>query len=140
MRFGTRSAHRRDAGRRLLSVTVDAEGFFTPNALDAYSHIAAKKSADGRLSIPFGGCDRKIANCLSVTTGWNSMIRLCPPLMEPSTAPGLSRLRSRSRSRCEGACAGGRGALVAFFDERAIDGPGLVATQSDLQSREGFDK
>ncbi len=64
------------------SVTVyNAEGFFTPNAFDAYSlnNITAKKSADGSFDIQFGGCDGKIANCLPVTAGWNYMIRLYRP-------------------------------------------------------------
>ena len=67
------------------SVTVyNAEGFFAPNALDAYSlnNITAKKSADGSIDIQFGGCDGKIPNCLPVTAGWNYMIRLYRPHAE----------------------------------------------------------
>ncbi|WP_083533270.1 DUF1214 domain-containing protein [Bosea sp. WAO] len=67
------------------SVTVyNAEGFFTPNALDAYSlnNITAKKSADGSFDIQFGGCDGKVANCLPVTPGWNYMVRLYRPHAE----------------------------------------------------------
>ncbi|WP_029356816.1 DUF1214 domain-containing protein [Bosea sp. 117] len=67
------------------SVTVyNAEGFFTPNAFDAYSlnNITAEKSADGSFDIQFGGCDGKIANCLPVTAGWNYMVRLYRPRPE----------------------------------------------------------
>lgn len=64
------------------SVTVyNAEGFFTPNALDAYSlnSITAKKSPDGSFDIQFGGCDGKVSNCLPITSGWNYMVRLYRP-------------------------------------------------------------
>lgn len=67
------------------SVTVyNAEGFFTPNTLSAYSlnNITAKKSADGSVDIQFGGCDGKIPNCLPITAGWNYMIRLYRPHAE----------------------------------------------------------
>ncbi|MDI9846750.1 DUF1254 domain-containing protein [Rhodoblastus sp. 17X3] len=67
------------------SVTVyNAEGFFTPNAYDAYSlnNITAQKSADGGVNIQFGDCDGKIPNCLPVTAGWNYMIRLYRPHQE----------------------------------------------------------
>ncbi len=67
------------------SVTVyNAEGFFTPNELNAYSlnNITARKSADGSFDIQFGGCDGKIANCLPITNGWNYMIRLYRPRAE----------------------------------------------------------
>jgi hypothetical protein len=64
------------------SVTVyNKDGFFTPNALNAYSlnNVTAKKSADGSITIQFGGCDGKIANCLPTAEGWNYMVRLYRP-------------------------------------------------------------
>jgi hypothetical protein len=67
------------------SVTVyNAEGFFTPNAFNAYSlnDITAKKSADGSFDIQFGGCEGKPPNCLPVTASWNYMIRLYRPRPE----------------------------------------------------------
>lgn len=64
------------------SITVyDGEGHFHPNPYDAYSlnNITAKKSADGSVSVQFGGCDGKIANCLPTVPGWNYMVRLYRP-------------------------------------------------------------
>jgi hypothetical protein len=61
------------------SVSVyNAEGYFEPNQFNAYSlnNITATKSADGSVTIQFGGCDRKIANCLPIMPGWNYSVRL----------------------------------------------------------------
>jgi hypothetical protein len=67
------------------SVTVyDATGHFRKNALNAYSlnSITAKKSADGTVTVQFGGCDGKLPNCLPVMKGWNYMVRLYRPRPE----------------------------------------------------------
>jgi hypothetical protein len=67
------------------SVTVyDATGHFRKNALNAYSlnSITAKKSADGAVTVQFGGCDGKLPNCLPVMKGWNYMVRLYRPRPE----------------------------------------------------------
>jgi hypothetical protein len=67
------------------SVTVyDAEGNFVPNQFNAYSlnNITATKVADGLVTIQFGGCDGKIANCLPIMPGWNYTIRLYRPHAE----------------------------------------------------------
>jgi hypothetical protein len=64
------------------SVTVyNKDGFFTPNTLNGYSlnNVTAQKSADGSITIRFGGCDGKIANCLPTPEGWNYMVRLYRP-------------------------------------------------------------
>ena len=64
------------------SVSVyNAEGYYEPNDLDAYSlnSITAKKGGDGTVAIQFGGCDGKIANCLPIVKGWNYMVRLYRP-------------------------------------------------------------
>lgn len=64
------------------SVTVyNREGFFTPNELNAYSlnDVTAQRSADGSITIQFGGCDGKIVNCLPTPEGWNYMVRLYRP-------------------------------------------------------------
>lgn len=64
------------------SVSVyDEKGFYAPNALDAYSlnNLTGKKSADGSITIQFGGCDGKVVNCLPTAEGWNYMVRLYRP-------------------------------------------------------------
>jgi hypothetical protein len=64
------------------SVSVyNADGYFQKNAYDAYSinNLTAKKSQDGSITIQFGGCDGKIANCLPITPGWNYTVRLYQP-------------------------------------------------------------
>jgi hypothetical protein len=67
------------------SITVyNAEGYYQSNELNAYSlnNITAKKSEDGSVTVQFGGCDGKIANCLPVVKGWNYMVRLYRPRAE----------------------------------------------------------
>jgi hypothetical protein len=67
------------------SISVyDAEGHFVKNELDAYTvnNITAKKAADGSVTVQFGGCDGKIANCLAIMPGWNYMVRLYRPRKE----------------------------------------------------------
>lgn len=67
------------------SVTVyTAEGYFSPNDLNAYSinSVTGKKSDDGAIVIQFGNCARDTPNCLPVTRGWNYMVRLYRPRQE----------------------------------------------------------
>jgi hypothetical protein len=67
------------------SISVyDAEGHFVKNELDVYSlnNMTAKKNADGSVTVQFGGCDGKIANCLPIMPGWNYMVRLYRPRKE----------------------------------------------------------
>jgi hypothetical protein len=67
------------------SITVyNAEGYLEPNQYKAYSlnNITAKKNADDSISVQFGGCDGKIANCLPTMVGWNYMGRLYRPRAE----------------------------------------------------------
>ncbi|HEV7309320.1 DUF1254 domain-containing protein [Ensifer sp.] len=67
------------------SVSVyDAQGFYEKNPYDAYAinNITARKGDDGSVSIQFGGCDGKIANCLPVVDGWNYTVRLYRPRKE----------------------------------------------------------
>lgn len=67
------------------SVSVyNEKGYFEPNPDHAYSinNITAHKDPDGAVSIQFGGCDGKTANCLPVTKGWNYMVRLYRPQKE----------------------------------------------------------
>jgi len=67
------------------SISVyNAEGYYQPNELNAYSinNITAKKSEDGSITIQFGGCDGTIPNCLPIMKGWNYMVRLYRPRAE----------------------------------------------------------
>jgi hypothetical protein len=43
----------------------------------AYSinNVTAKKAPDGSVTIQFGGCDGKTANCIPITAGWNYRTR-----------------------------------------------------------------
>jgi hypothetical protein len=62
----------------------DAKGYYEKNPYDAYSlnSVTAKKGADGTVTVRFGGCDGKTANCLPITPGWNYMVRLYRPRSE----------------------------------------------------------
>jgi len=62
----------------------NAEGYFQKNELNAYSlnNLTAKKDADGSVTVQFGGCDGKIANCLPIMPGWNYTVRLYRPRAE----------------------------------------------------------
>src|SRR6185312_17164127 len=67
------------------SISVyNAGGYFQKNAFDAYSlnSLTAKKDTDGSVSVQFGGCDGKIANCLPIMPDWNYMVRLYRPRTE----------------------------------------------------------
>src|SRR5262249_32529687 len=48
-------------------------GYFEKNELDAYSlnDVTAVRSADGSVSVQFGGCSRDVANCLPIMSYWN---------------------------------------------------------------------
>jgi hypothetical protein len=66
------------------SVSVyDAEGYFKPNAANAYTlnNITAKKGTDGSVTVVFGG-DGSTPNSLAITPGWNYLIRLYRPRKE----------------------------------------------------------
>ena len=62
----------------------NAQGYFEKNAADAYSlnNITAKKNPDASVTVQFGGCDGKVANCLPTLPGWNYMVRLYRPRAE----------------------------------------------------------
>jgi hypothetical protein len=67
------------------SISVyNAEGYFEPNALNAYTvnNITATKSADGSVAVQFGGCDRNVPNCIPIVKGWNYMVRFYQPRKE----------------------------------------------------------
>ena len=62
----------------------NAEGYYEKNQYNAYSlnNLTAKKGDDGAISVQFGGCDGKIANCLPIMKGWNYTVRLYRPRAE----------------------------------------------------------
>ena len=62
----------------------NAAGYFEPNERNAYTinSITAQKSADGSITVQFGGCDGQIPNCLPVPPGWNYLVRLYRPRAE----------------------------------------------------------
>ncbi len=67
------------------SISVyNKDGYFEPNAFDAYSlnNVTAQKGADGSVVIQFGGCDGTTPNCLPITDGWNYSLRLYRPRAE----------------------------------------------------------
>lgn len=59
----------------------NAEGYYTPNKLNAYTlnNLIAKKDADGSVTIQFGDCEASVLNCLPIESGWNYMVRLYRP-------------------------------------------------------------
>jgi len=66
------------------SVSVyNADGYFEPNDLDAYSvnSVTGQRRRDGSILIRFGDCTTE-PNCLPVTAGWNYMVRLYRPRQE----------------------------------------------------------
>ena len=67
------------------SISVyNAAGYFEPNSRNAYTinSITAKKSADGSITIQFGGCDDQTPNCIPGPPGWNYLVRLYRPRTE----------------------------------------------------------
>jgi hypothetical protein len=62
-------------------IVYDKDGYIPKNEHDAYSlnNITAKKSADGSVTIQFGGFDGKTPNCIPIVPGWNYMVRLYRP-------------------------------------------------------------
>lgn len=67
------------------SISVyNAKGYFEANLQNAYSlnNLTATKGADGAVTVQFGGCDGKVANCLPITPGWNYIVRLYRPRAE----------------------------------------------------------
>ncbi|MEG1039220.1 MAG: DUF1214 domain-containing protein [Pseudomonas sp.] len=64
------------------SISVyNAEGYFQRNPQNAYAlnNLTAKREADGRIVVHFGGCEAQVTNCLPITAQWNYMVRLYKP-------------------------------------------------------------
>lgn len=59
----------------------NAQQFFEPNDLDAYSvnSVTAERDDDGSVTVHFGGCDDGRANCLPIMDGWNYTVRMYQP-------------------------------------------------------------
>jgi hypothetical protein len=61
-----------------------ADGYFQKNDRNSYTFngTAAKKDADGSVTIQFGGCDGTATNCIPITPGWNYWVRFYRPRKE----------------------------------------------------------
>ena len=67
------------------SISVyNAQGYFEPNAQDAYTlnSLTAKKDDTDSITIRFGGDPGKETNVLPITPGWNYIVRLYRPRAE----------------------------------------------------------
>jgi len=67
------------------SISVyNAQGFYEKNAANAYTlnNLTAQKGSDGAITVQFGDCDGKVANCLPIVAGWNYTVRLYRPRAE----------------------------------------------------------
>jgi len=67
------------------SITVyNKDGYFQKNDLGTYSvnNITAKPSADGSVTVQFGGCQKETPNCLPIVAGWNYSVRMYRPRKE----------------------------------------------------------
>jgi hypothetical protein len=67
------------------SISVyNADGYFEKNDRDAYSvnNLTAEKSADGSVTVQFGGCADGVNNCIPIMPGWNYTVRLYRPRPE----------------------------------------------------------
>ena len=78
-----------------ISVYND-KGFFVKNDAQAYTlnNITAKKDADGSVSVQFGGCDGKAANCLPIFPGGTTWCASIARARKFSTARGKFPRRS----------------------------------------------
>jgi len=65
-------------------IVYNAKGYLEKNESNAYSvnNITAKKGDADSVTVQFGGCDGKIANCLPIMPRWNYMVRLYRPRAE----------------------------------------------------------
>lgn len=61
-----------------------ADGYFETDESKVYTinSLTAKRSDDGSIGIQFGGCPPRGENCLSISPGWNYLVRLYQPRPE----------------------------------------------------------
>ena len=59
----------------------NAQGFFEPNDLHAYSinSVSGARNGDGSMTVHLGGCEDGRVNCLPIMEGWNYTVRLYQP-------------------------------------------------------------
>ena len=59
----------------------NGDGFFEPNALDAYNinSVTGERNRDGSMTVHLGGCEDGRSNCLPIMDGWNYTVRLYRP-------------------------------------------------------------
>ena len=66
------------------SASTTPKGIFRRNDQDSYSvnNLTAKNDDAGSVTIQFGGCDGRSANCLPIMPGWNYVAHLYRPRQE----------------------------------------------------------
>ncbi len=99
------------------SVSVyDAKGFFEKNPLDAYSlnNLTARPSADGSVTVQFGGCGKDTPNCLPIVQAGTTRYGFIGPARKSSTGLGSCQRRSRSFDGGSPASARGRHDASSF--------------------------
>ena len=64
------------------------------------NNITSTKTADGSVTIKFGGCDGKIPNCLPIMKGWNYTVRLYRPRSEILSGQWMFRRHIRRHECC----------------------------------------
>jgi len=62
----------------------NAQGFFEPNAHDAYNinSVNGVRNDDASMTVHLGGCDDGRVNCLPIMDGWVYTVRLYRPRPE----------------------------------------------------------
>jgi hypothetical protein len=87
-------------------MTVYSEkGYLEANPQNAYNRnsMTSTENADGSITIQFGGCDGKVANCLPITKGWNYIIRYYSPAeRDPGRHVEVSRSTASGLITCIG--------------------------------------
>jgi hypothetical protein len=67
------------------SISVYDKGrLFVKNDLESYSinNLTARKSADGSVTVQFGGCQKDTPNCIPTPPEWNYIVREYRPRKE----------------------------------------------------------
>jgi hypothetical protein len=67
------------------SISVyDKDGYFEPNAQNAYSinNVTAARGPDGSITVQFGDCSESVPICLPITPDWTYTVRLYRPRRE----------------------------------------------------------